>query len=283
MMTPVRLTATLLVLGTLVACGGGGGGSGGSATSNSNQSLNISGQVTDANNGSSVSDAQVDIPLKSIDLQGNSNGDGRYSINLPQSGLPQFLAGTVNKANYLPGTVFFKYSNGQLQSLYADSNNVALVPIQDKDVVFLNGLSVAHLGDGEFGGVANSQLQTPVSGLVWSDSFNLSAAQKGAYTSLEVTLYARGVESATPNFYCDQIVLGNHIDIVTDKVTGVMPQTLTTSAPDGSFTKIAHVFSLRDLAADDVAHLQILSGKQCANNASDYDDFEIATVIGELR
>jgi hypothetical protein len=284
MMTPVRSTATMLVLGTLVACGGGGGGGsgGGSTTSNSNPSVTASGQITDFTNGASIAGAQVDIPLKSTNPQVTSTADGRYSLSLPQSGLPQFLAGTVNKAHYLPGTVLFQYTNGQLQPLSADSNNVALVPVQDMDVVFFNGLSVTHLGDAAFTGVANSQFQVPASSLIWNDSFNLTAAQKQAYSSLKVTLYARGVESATPSLFCDQIVLGNTIDAGTGKVTGVTPQILKPSNSDGSFTKIEHVFLLSDLAADQVAHLQILSGKQCANPASDYDDFEIATVMGEL-
>jgi hypothetical protein len=284
MMTPVKLTTTMLVLGTLVACGGGGGGGsgGGSTTSNSNPSVTASGQITDASNGNSVPGAQVDIPLKSTNPQVTSTGDGRYSLSLPQSGLPQFLAGTVNKAHYLPGTVLFQYTNGQLQPLSADSNNVALVPIQDKDVVFFNGLSVTHLGDAAFTGVANSQLQAPVSGLIWSDSFNLSAAQKMTYTSLKVTLYARGVESAAPGLFCDEIVLGNVVDTGTKKITGGISQPLSPSASDGSFTQITHTLSLSNLAADQVAHLQIISGKQCANPASDYDDFEIVTVVGEL-
>ena len=148
-------------------------------------------------------------------------------------------------------------------------------------MLFLNGLSVTHLGDGDFGGTANSQLQAPISGLVWNDSFSLSAMQKTIYTLLTVTLYARGVESGTPKFYCDQIVLGTDKDTTTSKVTGET-QTLTMSAADGSFTPITHTFLLNSFAAGAVAHLQILSGKQCGNSASDSDDFEIVTVTGEL-
>ena len=286
MIAPNKLLAGMAILAILTACGGGGGGSGSSAGGAAPaQSLTASGQVTDASNGAVISGAQVDIPLQASDPTGNSGTDGKYSLTLPNNGLPQFLVATVNKDGYLPGTLFFEYVNGQLKPLNAGSNNAVLVPIQPKHVIFLNGLSVTHLGDGDFGGTANSQLQVPLStvgsGLLWDDdSFTLTSTQRTSYNFLTVTLYARGVESGTPNFYCDQIVLGNSIE-PTGKVTGEA-QSLKVSAVDGSFTQITHTFPLNSLAADAVAHLQILSGKQCVNTASDYDDFEIVSVTGEL-
>ena len=287
MIAPNKLPAGMAILAILTACGGGGGGGSGSSAGGGapTQSLTASGQVTDASNGAVISGAQVDIPLRSSDPTGDSGTDGKYSLSLPNNGVPQFLVATVNKDGYLPGTLFFKYDNGQLQPLTTGSNNAALVPIQTKDVVFLNGLSVTHLGDGDFGGTANAQLQVPLStvgsGLLWDDdSFTLTSTQRTSYNFLTVTLYARGVESGTPKFYCDQIVLGNSID-PTGKVTGET-QSLKVSAADGSFTQISHTFPLNSLAADAVAHLQILSGKQCGNTASDYDDFEIVSVTGEL-
>ena len=281
-----KLSATMAILAILTACGGGGGGGSGTTGGAPAQSLTASGQVTDASTGAAIPGAQVDIPLQASDPTGNSGTDGKYSVSLPNNGLPQFLVATVNKANYLPGTLFFEYVNGQLQPLNTGSNDAALVPIQSKHVLFLNGLSVTHLGDDIFGGAANSQLQAPLStvgsGLLWDDdSFTLTATQRTSYNFLTVTLYARGVESGTPKFYCDQIVLGNSID-PTGKVTGATPQALNVSAPDGSFTQISHTFPLTSLAADTVAHLQILSGKQCGNSASDSDDFEIVSIIGEL-
>ena len=281
MNAPTKLPATMAILAILTACGGGGGTGSGTTGSAPAQSLTASGQLTDASTGAAVPSAQVDVPLRTSDPTGDSGADGKYSLSLPNNGLPQYLVATVNKDGYLPGTLFFEYVNGQLQPLTTGSNDAALVPIQSKHVLFLNGLNVTHLGDGDFGGTANSQLQAPISGLAWNDSFTLSAAQKTLYTALTVKLYARGVESGTPKFYCDQIVLGNNIDTPTGKVTGAT-QPLTMSATDGSFTQISHTFPLNSLAADAVAHLQILSGKQCENSASDYDDFEIVTVTGEL-
>lgn len=287
MIAPNKLPAGMAILAILTACGGGGGGGSGSSAGGGapTQSLTASGQVTDASNGAVISGAQVDIPLRSSDPTGDSGTDGKYSLSLPNNGVPQFLVATVNKDGYLPGTLFFKYDNGQLQPLTTGSNNAALVPIQIKDVVFLNGLSVTHLGDGDFGGTAYSQLQVPLStvgsGLLWDDdSFTLTSTQRTSYNFLTVSLYARGVKSGTPKFYRDQIVLGNSID-PTGKVTGET-QSLKVSAADGSFTQISHTFLLNSLAADAVAHLQIISGKQCGNTASDYDDFEIVSVTGEL-
>ena len=281
MIAPNKLPASMAILAILTACGGGGGGGSSAGGGAPAQSLTASGQVTDASNGGFVSGAQVDMPLQASNPTGNSGTDGKFSLSLPNNGLPRFLVATVNKDGYVPGTLFFEYVNGQLQPLNTGSNNAALVPLQSNDVLFLNGLSVTHLGDGDFGGPANSQLQAPLSGLTWNDNFTLSTAQRTLYTALTVTLYARGVESGTPKFYCDQIVLGNSID-PTGNVTGATPQALNVSATNGSFTQISHTFPLNSLAADAAAHLQILSGKQCGNSASDYDDFEIVSVTGEL-
>ncbi len=278
-----NFAATMGLLTLLTACGGGGGGetSGGGVTNA--QTLTASGEVTDASSNSVISGAVVDIPLQNSTPTGNTGSDGHYSLTLPNSGLPRFIVGTVNIANYLPGIVLFEYGNGQLAPLTAGANNAALAPIRPgKDVVFLNGLSIVHLGDGDFSGTENSQLQVPVSSLIWKDRFRLTAAQKTDYKSLTVTLYARGIQSTAPKFYCDQIGLGNNVDI-NGTLIGTTPQPLLPTAADGSFTKITHTFSLTDLAADAEAQLQILSGKTCANGGADYDDFEIVAVTGELN
>ena len=146
--------------------------------------------------------------------------------------MPKFIVGAVNKRNYLPGTVFFKYTNGQLSLYESGSNNSALIPISStQDVVFLNGLSVAHLGDEQSGGNANSQLQAKTIGLVWNDSFHLTAAQRNTNTTLTVTLYARVVESGPPDSYCDRIALGNTIN--PDLVTKGTTQILRVTSSDG--------------------------------------------------
>ncbi|MEO6025037.1 MAG: hypothetical protein ABIP64_18380, partial [Burkholderiales bacterium] len=256
MTTSPKLVATMGMLVLLTACGGGGGGGGTSGGGTNAQSLTASGEVTDARTFAVISGALVDIPLQTSNPSGNTGIDGKYSLTLPNSGLPQFLVGTVNKTDYLPGTVFFKYANGQLQPLNTGSNNSALILIRPgQDLVFFNGLSVVHLGDEKFGGTANSQLQVRSSGLIWNDSFRLTAAQQANNTTLTVTLYGRGIESGTPTFNCDQIGLGNTIDPTTGKLTDGTRQTLKATAADGSFTKITHTFLLSGLAADADAHL----------------------------
>jgi hypothetical protein len=276
MTIPIKHNLALFMVVLLTACGGGGGdGSGGTTT----QSLHASGQITDASDGGSpIPSALVDVQLSSSNPSGNSSSDGRYSVTLPNNGLPQFLIGTVNKADYLPGTVLFKFANGQLDALNPGSNNAALIPIDtDTDVVFASGLTVVHLGDDDFNGSANSQLQAPLTGKIWKDSFELNGSQKDANSQLVVTLYARGVETPA---YCDKIVLGNNLDS-DGNVIGDMSQNLSTSNPDGSFTQITHTFLLSGLVAGTV-YLQIISGKQCANSSLDDDDFEISTVLGKL-
>ena len=281
MIITYKFAATMGMLIVLTACGGGGGGETGAGTNA--QTLTASGEVTDASSSAVIPGAVVDIPLQTTTPTGNTDTDGHYSLTLPNSGLPKFIGGTVNMANYMPGIVLFEYGNGQLTPLTIGANNAALVPIRPgKDVVFLNGLSIVHLGDGDFSGAENSQLQVPTSGLLWRDRFTLTAVQKTNFTTFTVTLYARGVQSEAPKFYCDLIGLGNNVDL-NGALTSITPQTLMATAAEGSFTKITHTFSLSDLAADADAHLQILSGKTCASSGADHDDFEIAAVTGELN
>lgn len=281
MIITYKFAATMGMLIVLTACGGGGGGETGGGTNA--QTFTVSGDVTDASSNVVISGAVVDIPLQTATPTGNTDTDGHYSLKLPNSGLPKFIVGTVNIANYMPGIVLFEYGNGQLTPLTIGANNAALVPIrQGKDVVFLNGLSIVHLGDGDFSGAENSQLQVQASGLPWRDRFTLTAAQKTNYTTFTVTLYARGIQSEAPKFYCDLIGLGNNVDL-NGALSGIRPQTLMATAADGSFTKIMHTFSLSDLAADADAHLQILSGKTCSSSGADHDDFEIVAVTGELN
>ena len=267
------------MLAALTACGGGGGGDGGGGGGGTtDQSVTATGLVTVAGIGTPVEGAIVDITLTTPKPSANSGSDGRYSLALLKNELPEFFAGTVNKANYLPGTVFFRYANGQLQPRDAGSNDVALVPIQPgqpaKDVVFLQGTSIVHLGDGLFEGTANSQFQAPVSALIWKDSFTPDPA----FNKLTVTLYAHGVETPA---YCDEIVLGNNLDAAGVIIDGLR-QPLEASPVDGSFNKISHTFSLSTLTSGAIAYLQIYSRAKCINATADSDDFEVVSVVGEL-
>ena len=151
-------------------------------------------------------------------------------------------------------------------------------------MLFLKGLTIVHLGDEDFGGAENSQLQVPTSGLFWRDSFKLTAVQKANFTTFTVTLYARGIQSGAPKSYCDLIGLGNNVDANGALTgTGNAQLKLMATATDGSFTEIKHTFLLSGLTAGVVAHLEILSGKICSTSGADYDDFEIVAVTGELK
>jgi hypothetical protein len=146
-------------------------------------------------------------------------------------------------------------------------------------VIFANGLSVVHLGDGDFGGTANSKLQAHTSGATWPDTFTLDTTQKATFSSITITLFARGVETNITTPFCDQISLGNMV--------GASPQTLTATNPDGSFTQISHTFPLAALTPGTI-HLQISSGTRsgtvCGPQATpDLDDFEIVSVTGKFN
>ena len=211
----------------------------------------------------------------------NSGADGAYLLSLLKSELPTNFVGTVGKAGYLPGTVFFKYVGGQLQPSAAGSNNVALVPlVQGADVVFPAGLTIVHVGDGTFEGPANTQFQVPVSGLSWNDNFTPTPLQIATYTKLRVTLFARGVETTGLTAYCNEIVLGDNL--IGGNISGGERQPLTATAVDGSFTQITFTFNLPTNTSGAPVHLQILSGKKCDNAASDNDDFEVVSVVGKL-
>lgn len=279
-----NLFAALVLVGSLVACGGGGGGGGGgdggsSGGGGSTSQRTSDGTVTDSS-GAGVSGATVDVPLGKNDYSTITAADGTYVLNIAGSeSLPKYFTATVNKSGYLPGAVFYQYTNSQLTALN-NSNNVVLAPITDADVLFLGGLSVTHLGDGDFTGEPNSQLQVDASGTTFLDSFTLTDTQKSQYSTLTIKMYARGVESTSKN-YCDQIIVGN----VAASVASASPnrQKLTQSSATGEFTEITHTFSLAELAAGTV-QLQINSGRQtCSATSGDYDDFEFAAVKGHFN
>ena len=107
------------------------------------------------------------------------------------------------------------------------------------------------------------------------------SAQYRSYFGVGV-IYARGIQSDAPKFYCDLIGLGTNV-APDGALTGITPQTLMATAADGSFTKIVHIFSLSGLLDDAPVHLEILSGKICSTSGADHDDFEIVAVTGELN
>lgn len=277
MIITTKQTVTLLMLAALTACGGGGGGGGDTAA----QSVTASGRVTESVKSTGVDKALVDIKLKTTNPFVNSGADGAYSLSLLKNELPTNFVGTVAKAGYLPGTVFFKYVGGLLEPSSAGSNNVALV-LRDEgaDVKFPVGLTIVHVGDGTFEGTANSQFQVKESGLIWNDSFTPTALQILTYTKLTVTLFARGVETTGLTPYCNKIVLGDNFS--GGNIIGGDRQPLTATASDGSFSQITHTFTLPPVSSGASVYLQILSGKKCDNPASDNDDFEVVSVVGKL-
>ena len=102
-------------------------------------------------------------------------------------------------------------------------------------------MSIVHLGDGDFSGAENSQLQVQASGLLWRDRFTLTAVQKTNFTTFTVTLYARSIQSQAPKFYSDLIGLGNNVDL-NGALTGITPQTLMETAPTDRLPKLCTHF-----------------------------------------
>ncbi len=302
------LLSVLLVSGFLTACGGGGGGGGGggsgsgsssqvvtSGGSNTGNTVDDSGTqvtpigtefvsdgtVTDAVTAAGIGGALVDVPFgASTHYTASSAIDGKYALKISRSQpLPTFFTGTVNAGGYLPGTIFYRYDSATDQLFVLNnSNHAKLTPIAANTVLFLNGTTITHLGDGNFTGTPNSQLQVENSGLMFSDSFDWTPTLQAKYQSLTISMYARGVETTSKGL-CNQIVVGQWMSSTALANSASLPLVETDSK--GAFTQVNYTFVLSSLPPGKIG-IQILSGAKGCAAGSDHDDFEIVSVTGHL-
>ena len=228
------------------------------------------GKITDET-GQALSDVEISVTLNNVRYATHSKADGSYTLKTPQSyDYPKFLAGVIYRKDFKPETILWNYANQTLIQITTTANP-KLKPLKEQDVIFFKGLDIIHLGDDNFAGSANSQLQVPSQGKYWIDTFDYTAALKAKYSSICIQFNGRGIQSAGRD---NTVSLSNNGQMGTYIV-----QDLQSTALDGSFTSLQNCFSLSSFPENSKVMLQINSQ---ANSSGDYDDFEIINITGVL-
>jgi hypothetical protein len=229
----------------------------------------VVGQTLDTN-GARLEGVAVSVQLDGARHEAVSDAAGRWRIVMPVAyPYPRQFAGTAKKEGYSPSPVVFK-TTGACPA--AADGSVRLRALTVADVVFPLGEGVTHLGDDVFTGDVNSQLQLPSSGLQWSDAFTYTDSMRAQFTSLCVTMLARGVQSARQNV----------IQVAREDGTPVERLLMNDTDAAGGYTDASHCFSLAPFRAGDRVVVTIESGNG-GLSVLDYDDFEFLSVVGSLN
>lgn len=254
--------SAVLTTSLLAACGGGeGGGTGGSNTGTA-----ISGTIL----------APGSSTVQPVGMAGGevafTVGNNRYVVPVDQNGhfsldfggglkgAPQWIAGTYHKDGYRTQTINLRVNNGTTSTVPL---NIDAQPLTDIDVLTTTQIGkpweLTHLGDDNFTGSTNSQLQVSSQGLRWAARVEaVTAAQLYDYPAgICVTLDARGVERTDSKI----IFEGEAVSLLS-------------SPADGSFGRQTHCFNTKPGTHVSGSSLAIESN---ALNG-DYDDFEFINV-----
>ena len=118
----------------------------------------INGKITQSDN-SPIENATIYVTINDKFYQTQTSKNGTYSLSLPKNiDYPTFFAGTIKKDGFKPSTVQFNYSNGNISSI-SNSTDARLEVKTESDIIIDSGLNIIHLGDDNFSGSVNSQLQ----------------------------------------------------------------------------------------------------------------------------
>lgn len=219
-----------------------------------------------------LSDAEVLFDIGGQSFRSVTDAAGNFSIDFGNilGSAPPYIAGTLYKDGYLIQTINLSNSNGRVRG----SDLLTTGPLGSQDVTIFNASSsgplyrITHLGDQNFTGSANSQLQVSSSGTRVNVRLGpISKAQMAQYPAgLCIVLDVRGLETvAQPN----RITLNSQ------------SQDMSPSASDGSFSRQSYCFT--DVYSGDASRFNTLIIEAGHNSSgSDYDDFEFINVTGSF-
>jgi hypothetical protein len=140
---------------------------------------------TISSSSSTLSNASVSIQTKSQNYTATTDNDGKCLINIPNSvSLPTYTIVTIDHSSIKPNCLTV---SGEANANYSIPINCANLPT----IVRLKEISLHHLGNDQYSGSANSQLQLPTEGLEKTFSYNLPATP-GVMPRIQI--YARGVQ-----------------------------------------------------------------------------------------
>lgn len=255
---------------SLISCGGGGSAGPDSIPSNTQPAAGfarITGQVLDGNN-APVAGAEVSLPFgKAQAWTGKTDAGGNYSFDARASDFANVkpVAMIISKDGYLPRTVYYASIVAGAGYTFKSDAQTASVPLGANQVVPTTGLW--HLGDDNFSGSINSQLQmSSVGKLVDFPLANWSAAQATAYKTARIQLVARGVQCSGTTFGLATIANGG--------ISRYYPA--GKSDANGNFTNYDFSLDVTGFPVGAAIRFVAISG---ACSTTDADDFEFTQVI----
>ncbi|GEM_PF-6366381 len=267
-----------ILVGSLSLSGCGGGTDSEKTNNNGSGNSNATGTTISGMILAPESSAEKPIPLAGGGGEVVFNlGNMRYVAPVNQAGkfsldfggalqsAPTWVAGTYQKDGYVTQTINIKVTSGKTSTVPLE---IDAVPLSDSDVLIksTNGIppsELHHLGDNNFQGSVNSQLQISSQGLEWGgriEGIDKSLLYKYP-AGICVTLDIRGVDPGNPSH--NKIIFeGEQKD-------------LNPSPSDGSFGRQTHCFNKMPATHVSGSSLKIESHH---DGSGDYDDFEFINV-----
>jgi hypothetical protein len=210
----------------------------------------VSGVALDSSQ-SPVAGATVAIVNNGTTYSTKTDATGLFSLQSPASTLPDHFVANVYDGVHAPATLTF---NQVAASNVYGAGTVNLASVTAARIPLELTPTVHHLGDGNFGGSANSQFQFPTAeGLSVDYPFQLTSASL-AYASATFSITAKGIE-------CPDTLA----------VNGTVLSTFDPTPSDGSYALASGNVPMGLLRLG--ANVVTIASHPCSG--SDYDDFEI--------
>lgn len=267
----MKAKMALLALLAVSACGGGDDGTATPTQLTTNGQAQIDTTVKSPA-GEDLPDADVLLPVQSKLYGAKSDSKGRAVFQVPAAEFSNIspVALIVHKDGYRPSTYYF--TSIEAGKTYTVSNPVQ-TKLADSEFVPEGGYLLYHVGDDNFNGAANSQLQAATLGASKSMKVTtVTADMKAKYKSFTVSYSGRGIQTGGTN-PCANFIWGYQPSTgPTPGFASVEKHPPADSPNDGSFGAGSQTFSMASLVVGIDLWISIESGLCTATNL---DDFEV--------
>jgi|JI10StandDraft_1071094.scaffolds.fasta_scaffold220799_2 hypothetical protein len=154
---------------------------------------------TISRNSSALANSSVTIQTREQDYSVTTDGDGKCKINIPNTvSLPSFTIVTIDHSSIKPYCLSVSGASNANSNLPINCTNVPTI-------VRLREVALHHLGDGNFTGSENSQLQLSSEGIQKEFHYNLAAKPS---IMPHIQIFARGIQS-TPAIFINGHPVGS--------------------------------------------------------------------------
>lgn len=260
----------------LPGCGTDSAGPGDEGQQSAAAPVRFTGSIDDERTGEPIAGAVVEVVVGEQTFTERTDADGRFdfAIRVDAAALPEWtaLVAWVDDDFFLPEAVFYA---GLAPGAEPAPAVIRLATTGVADMVLQR--SLVHLGDDNFSGAINSQLQAPTHGTSLAVEFDLLAEQLDQGGWLTVSMALRGAQCTGANG--NQVYLGRVGEIPPDGDPRLLG--LGQSADDGSFSTAAFTWDLSAYAPGDRLEFVVISSDGC--NPGHWDDFELLEVIGRFH